>query len=68
MNRGYVGRAIDRLVTVVNQFVNYTPLSIVDFKDHFSARGLIKGVRQRNINCSGSRDHYDVGASMPGAP
>jgi hypothetical protein len=66
--RGYVGCAIDRFVTVVNQLVKYTPLSIGDFEDYFNARRVVEGVRRRKIDRLGSRDHSDVGASMLGAP
>jgi hypothetical protein len=68
MNRWCVGCDIDHFITVVNQLVSYTPLSVADFKDHFSARRVTERARRREIDLLGSRDHSDVGASVPGAP
>jgi hypothetical protein len=54
MNRCYVGRDIDRFVTVVNQLVSDTPLFISNIKDHLSARWVVQRARRRQINSLGS--------------
>jgi hypothetical protein len=42
MNFRYVGCDIDRFVTVIDELVSDTPLSISDFKNHLSAQKVVR--------------------------
>jgi hypothetical protein len=68
MNHCYVGRTADRFVNAVNRLFDDTPLFISDLDKQSKVRRVFKKEQLRMIDFLGSRDHSDVGASMPGAP
>jgi hypothetical protein len=61
-------RTADRFVNAVNRLFDDTPLLISDLDKHSKVRRVFERAQLKMIDSLGSRDHSDVGASMPGAP